>query len=73
MQAWVEIITHSKPPVPFTPLSPYMPLGLIEEHGVAMNGTRVKSVGQFVLERVVLTVFRSWATNFDILGSMNEP
>lgn len=44
MEAWNEIIMNSKPPVPSTPLSPYMPLSLVEEHGVAMQADRLKSV-----------------------------
>ncbi|KIM19738.1 hypothetical protein M408DRAFT_83116, partial [Serendipita vermifera MAFF 305830] len=42
LNAWNEIITTSNPPVPDTPLSPYMPPGLIMEHGCAMDGERIK-------------------------------
>ena len=49
LEAWNEIIAHSKPPVPSTPLSPYMPLSLVEEHGVGMDGSRIKSVSRHAL------------------------
>lgn len=44
MEAWNEIITHSKPPVPNTPLSPYMPLSVVEEHAYAIDGERSRKI-----------------------------
>ncbi|KIM22639.1 hypothetical protein M408DRAFT_282267 [Serendipita vermifera MAFF 305830] len=44
LEAWNEMITRSKPPVPNTPLSPYMPLSLVEEHGYAIDGERSRKI-----------------------------
>jgi hypothetical protein len=45
MQQWTKIITTSNPPVPDTPLLPYLPLYQLEEHGCALDGTKTKKVG----------------------------
>lgn len=44
LEAWNEIIAHSNPPVPQTPLSPYMPISLVEEHGYAIDGERARKI-----------------------------
>lgn len=44
LEAWNEIITKANPPVPDTPLSPFMPPSLIEEHGNGLDGERIKKL-----------------------------
>ena len=44
LEAWNQIILNSKPPIPETPLSPYVPLSLLLEHAAGYNGENVKKV-----------------------------
>jgi hypothetical protein len=44
MEQWGQIIQKSTPPVVDTPLSPYMELNILEEHGFAMDGGKLKRV-----------------------------
>jgi hypothetical protein len=44
LEAWNQIIMNSKPPVPETPLSPFIPLTLMMEHGAALNCEKIKTV-----------------------------
>lgn len=44
MEAWYEIITNSNPPVPNTPLSPFLPISIVEEHGYALDGEKMRKV-----------------------------
>lgn len=46
MEAWYEIIMKSKSPVPNTPLSPFMPLGFVLEHGYRLDGDKFKRVSR---------------------------
>ncbi|KIM22633.1 hypothetical protein M408DRAFT_282148 [Serendipita vermifera MAFF 305830] len=42
--AWSEIIMKANPPVPDTPLMPYLPPSLVTEDGCGMDGERVKNI-----------------------------
>jgi hypothetical protein len=44
MEQWTKTITTSSPPVPSTPLSPYAQSYILEEHGYAMDGDKIKKV-----------------------------
>jgi hypothetical protein len=44
MEQWTKIITTSNPPVPNTPLAPYLPLYQLEEHGCALDGEKTRKV-----------------------------
>lgn len=44
LDAWAEIITKAKPPVPNTPLSPFMPPSLVAERACAIDGERVRTI-----------------------------
>jgi hypothetical protein len=44
MEQWAKIITTSSPPVPNTPLSPYAHPYILEEHGYAIDGDKIKRV-----------------------------
>lgn len=44
LEAWGEILARSNPPVPNTPLSPYMPLGFVEEHGYGIDGEKARKI-----------------------------
>lgn len=47
MEQWSKIIQEASPPVPNTPLSPYIQLHILEEHGYAMDGEKLKRVLSF--------------------------
>lgn len=44
MEQWAKIIQGSKPPVVNTPLSPYLQPHVLEEHGNAVHGAKLKRV-----------------------------
>jgi hypothetical protein len=44
MEQWGQIIQQSTPPVVDTPLSPYLEQCVLEEHGYAMDGEKIKRV-----------------------------
>lgn len=44
---WLEIITTSNPPVPDTPLSPYVTVQELKEHGCALDGSKIRQVLSF--------------------------
>ena len=46
MEAWFDLImVKANPPVPHTPLSPFMPLSLIEEYACSLDGEKLRRVG----------------------------
>ncbi|KIM22643.1 hypothetical protein M408DRAFT_322703 [Serendipita vermifera MAFF 305830] len=47
MEEWSKIIANSSPPVLRTPLSPYMPLYQLEEHGCALDGEKTRKILQY--------------------------
>ncbi|CCA73720.1 hypothetical protein PIIN_07675 [Serendipita indica DSM 11827] len=44
MQEWGKIIQMANPPVPRTPLSPYVDLHILDEHGIAMDNEKLKRI-----------------------------
>jgi len=43
-KAWAEIITQSSPPVPNTPLSPYLVASMFNKQGTAYSNAKIKNV-----------------------------
>jgi hypothetical protein len=76
LQAWNEIILHSNPPVPETPLSPFLPFYVMEERSVGLDGGRVKTVSINLISslgkvevsaNLLIMPVRSFNTNTNIL------
>jgi len=44
---WAKIITNSTPPVPRTPLSPYIYEYQVEQHGCALDGNKIRKILDF--------------------------
>ncbi|KIM22642.1 hypothetical protein M408DRAFT_332832 [Serendipita vermifera MAFF 305830] len=47
MEEWSKIIANSFPPVPQTPLSPYMSVYQLEEHGCALDSEKTRKILQY--------------------------
>jgi hypothetical protein len=76
LQAWNEIILNSKPPVPETPLSPFLPFYVMEERAVGLDGGRIKTVSIILIPslgkvevsaNLLIMPIRSFNTNTNIL------
>lgn len=48
-EAWSDLIENSDPPVPNTPLTPYIDLHKFERRGVALSNAKIKRVLGIVL------------------------
>lgn len=48
--AWTRMITSSNPPVPNTPLSPYLDLYLLNKHQFGLSNKKIQDVTGFKLE-----------------------
>lgn len=44
VEAWTQVITKSNPPVPNTPLSPYMEEFMLEKRSFAFKGGKIQRV-----------------------------
>lgn len=49
MEAWTRLITKAKPPVPNTPLDPYMEPFMLEKRSFAFKGGKLQRVLGFTL------------------------
>lgn len=65
-EAWQELIEGSNPPVPNTPLNPYIELHKFERRSVALTNAKIKRVLDFQLahprfdDREVLAIVDSF-------------
>lgn len=50
MEAWTKVITESKPPVPNTPLSPYMESFMLEKRSFAFKGGKFQKITGYKLK-----------------------
>jgi len=44
MEAWTKVITEADPPVPNTPLSPYMEIYMLEKRSYAFKGGKLQKI-----------------------------
>jgi hypothetical protein len=49
-EAWSDLIENSDPPVPNTPLIPYIELHKFERRSVALSNTKIKRILGIVLQ-----------------------
>lgn len=56
MEAWTEVITTCNPPVPNTPLSPYLDASMFNKQGTAYSNAKIKKVLDYKLRHPKFTV-----------------
>jgi hypothetical protein len=49
--AWTEMITNSDPPVPNTPVSPYLDKHALGKHSIALKNKKIKETVKYQLKR----------------------
>jgi hypothetical protein len=56
MEAWTSIITASNPPVPNTPLNPYMDASMFAKPGTAYANDKIKQILNYKLIHPKFTI-----------------
>ena len=64
--AWTQMITTSNPPVPNTPLSPYLDLYLLSKHQFGLSNKKIQDITGFkptvpgITEAAIKELIQKW-------------